>query len=115
MTFARLPLGPFFCGMALYVHVSPADVQFLQGRVPSPMHLTLRRWHPSQARFTVGGVGDADESAIFRVLSSPREAEGTSTGPDKVEMSMEMLGPESRANEGFRCAGQVGCFLVPRV
>lgn len=28
--------------LALYVHVRPADVQFLHGRVPSPMHLTLR-------------------------------------------------------------------------
>jgi hypothetical protein len=43
-TFALLPLGPFFCGMALYVQASPAERQFLQGFVPSPIHLTLRRW-----------------------------------------------------------------------
>jgi len=41
MTFALLPFGPFFWGMALYVHVKPADVQFLQAFVPSPMHLTF--------------------------------------------------------------------------
>lgn len=43
-TFALLPFGPFFCGMALYVHVKPAEIQFLQGFVPSPMHFTLRLW-----------------------------------------------------------------------
>lgn len=42
-TLARLPLGPFFCGMALYVHARPADTQFLHEVEPSPMHLTLRR------------------------------------------------------------------------
>ena len=43
-TFARLPLGPFFWGMALYVQARPAETQFLQAVEPSPMHLTLRRW-----------------------------------------------------------------------
>lgn len=45
MTLAREPLGPFFCGMALYVHVNCADEQLRQGLMPS--HLTLRRWQAS--------------------------------------------------------------------
>lgn len=43
-TLARDPLGPFFCGIALYVQARPAVRQFLQGFVPSPIHLTFRRW-----------------------------------------------------------------------
>lgn len=49
ITLALEPLGPFFCGIALYVHDSCADEQFLHGLMPS--HLTLRRWQASQARF----------------------------------------------------------------
>lgn len=74
MTFAREPLGPFFCGMALYVHASWAEEQLRQGERPS--HLTFRRWQASQARLTeveeavavvvavvegVGGGGGAEE------------------------------------------------------
>lgn len=65
MTFARLPLGPFFCGIALYVHVRLAEVQFLQGLLPSPMHLTLRRWHASQARLEQVVEDDEDESGML--------------------------------------------------
>jgi hypothetical protein len=50
MTLALEPLGPFFCGMALYVHDSWADEQFRHGLIPS--HLTFRRWHASHALFT---------------------------------------------------------------
>jgi hypothetical protein len=57
MTFAREPLGPFFCGIALYVHASWAEEQLRQGERPS--HFTFRRWQASQARLTevevVGG------------------------------------------------------------
>lgn len=90
MTLALLPLGPFFCGMALYVHVKPADVQFLQGRVPppSPMHLTFLRWQASQALLAVDGVDADDESGIVLDLGNPRGGTGTSTGPLIVEISM---------------------------
>jgi hypothetical protein len=64
MTFARLPFGPFFCGMALYVHVNPADKQFLHDFEPSPMHLTFRRWQASQARFTAE-ADDEEGSGII--------------------------------------------------
>lgn len=50
MTFALEPLGPFFCGIALYVQVSCAEAQLRHGLMPS--HLTLRRWQASQALFT---------------------------------------------------------------
>lgn len=50
MTFARDPFGPFFCGIAWYVHANCADEQFRHGFNPS--HLTFRLWHASQARFT---------------------------------------------------------------
>lgn len=50
ITFALDPLGPFFCGMALYVQVSCAEEQLRHGLMPS--HLTLRRWQASQALFT---------------------------------------------------------------
>ena len=41
ITFARDPFGPFFCGMAWYVHDSWADEQLRHGLIPS--HLTFRR------------------------------------------------------------------------
>lgn len=50
MTFAREPLGPFFCGIALYVHASWAEEQLRHGERPS--HFTFRRWQASQARLT---------------------------------------------------------------
>jgi len=64
MTFALLPLGPFFWGMALYVHVRPAAVQFLQGRVPSPMHLTFLLWQQSHARLTADVAGPVESGII---------------------------------------------------
>lgn len=64
MTFALLPLGPFFWGMALYVHVRPAAVQFLHGRVPSPMHLTFLLWQQSHARLTVDVAGPVESGII---------------------------------------------------
>jgi len=57
ITFALDPLGPFFCGMALYVHESVAEEQLRHGVTPS--HLTFRRWQASQARFTEVGAGAA--------------------------------------------------------
>lgn len=50
ITFALEPLGPFFCGIALYVQVNCAEEQLRQGLMPS--HLTFRRWQASQALFT---------------------------------------------------------------
>lgn len=58
ITLAREPLGPFFCGIALYVHDSWADEQLRQGLIPS--HLTLRRWQASQALFTACDMAACD-------------------------------------------------------
>ena len=69
----------------------PADVQFLHGRVPSPMHLTFLRWQASQARLAVVGSGAADEggdSGVVPAGLSPLEETDTSTGPFSVEISM---------------------------
>lgn len=55
MTFALDPFGPFFCGIAWYVHANCADEQFRHGFNPS--HLTFRLWQASQARFTDVEVG----------------------------------------------------------
>lgn len=52
MTFAREPLGPFFWGMALYVHCKDAWPQFRQGWPPEQR--TFRLWHASHALFTGG-------------------------------------------------------------
>lgn len=49
MTFALLPLGPFFCGIALYVQSNELWPQFRHGC--PPVQRTLRRWQASQARF----------------------------------------------------------------
>jgi hypothetical protein len=58
ITFARDPFGPFFCGMAWYVHDNWADEQLRHGFIPS--HLTFRRWQASHARLTDDDIaGDA--------------------------------------------------------
>jgi hypothetical protein len=65
--------------MALYVHVKPADEQFLHGRVPSPIHLTFRRWQASHARLA-GAVGVAAPvvvevaGAVFAIFSGRSQA-----------------------------------------
>lgn len=79
-----------YCGMALYVHVRPADVQFLHGLVPSPMHFTFLRWHASQALFAVAGAAEtnADGSDMSPACLKPLEATVTSTGPFKAAISI---------------------------
>jgi len=61
ITLARDPLGPFFWGMAWYVHDNCADEQLRHGLTPS--HLTLRRWQASQALFT-DEAEDEDEDML---------------------------------------------------
>jgi hypothetical protein len=77
ITFALDPLGPFFCGIAWYVHDNWAEEQLRQGLTPS--HFTFRRWQASQARFTeVGGAApvefvledDGVDEAIIVILQS---------------------------------------------
>lgn len=86
MTFAREPLGPFFCGMALYVQASWAEEQLRQGERPS--HFTFRRWQASQARLTdvdvvvvvVGGGGAAVVGVGGGGAEEPDEAEEEEEG-----------------------------------
>ena len=62
MTFAREPFGPFFCGMAWYVHESCADEQLRHGLTPS--HLTFRRWQASHARLTDDIMEEEEEVVV---------------------------------------------------
>lgn len=64
------------------MHVKPAELQFLQGRDPSPMHLTFLRWQASQARLMIGGVVDEDDSGMVVGERRTPLGDGTSRGPD---------------------------------
>ena len=46
------------------------------------MHLTFRRWQASQARLTMGGVVDDDDSGMLVGEQRMPLGEGTSRGPD---------------------------------
>lgn len=60
----------------------PAEVQFLHGRDPSPMHLTFLRWQASQALLTAGGVDDDEDSGMLVGEGRIPLEEETSRGPE---------------------------------
>ena len=78
MTFAREPLGPFFCGMALYVHASWAEEQLRHGERPS--HFTFRRWQASQARLT-----DVEVVVVVVVVVAVVEGAGGGGADEEVD------------------------------
>ncbi len=51
-------------GLVEGIHVRPLEEQFLQDLAPSLMHLTLRRWQASQARFTADEDEDDDSGMV---------------------------------------------------
>ena len=97
MTFAREPLGPFLCGMALYVQASSEEEQLWQGELPS--HFTLRRRQASQARLAEVGVDEVNIRA-----GGFGEEEAASVG---VEDIGAVVGVDVRESRGDGAAAVV--------